>query len=147
MAIDYEKVNGYLKSIKSIEEALVKHQELFDPEKLIEFKQVTSSLQQNVEVAKSDSRKLSIGIVGAIKAGKSSFLNACIFGGEEYLPKAATPMTAALTRISYSDKPKAVVHFYTTEDWDTIEKQAYMYDEALQKEYDEYCERINAQNA
>lgn len=147
MAIDYEKVNGYLKSIKSIEEALVKYQELFDPEKLIEFKQVTSSLQQNVEVAKSDSRKLSIGIVGAIKAGKSSFLNACIFGGEEYLPKAATPMTAALTRISYSDKPKAVVHFYTTEDWDTIEKQAYMYDETLQKEYDEYCERINAQNA
>lgn len=146
MAIDYEKVNEYLKSVKSIEDALIKHQELFDPEKLIEFKQVTSSLQQNVEVAKSESRKLSIGIVGAVKAGKSSFLNACLFGGEEYLPKAATPMTAALTRISYSDQPKAVIHFYTLEDWDTIQKQADLYDESLQKEYDEYCERINAQN-
>ena len=145
MGIDYEKINKYLKGVKSIEETLVKHQELFDPDKLNEFKQVTSSLQKNIEVAKSDSRKLSIGIVGAVKAGKSSFLNACIFDGEEYLPKAATPMTAALTRISYSDKPKAVIHFYTTEDWDTIEKQAAMYDEALKKEYTEYCERINAQ--
>lgn len=147
MAIDYEEINKYLKDVKSIEETLVKHQELFDPEKFIEFKQVTNSLQQNVEVAKSDSRKLSIGIVGAVKAGKSSFLNACIFDGEEYLPKAATPMTAALTRISYSDKPKAVIHFYSIEDWDTIEKQAAIYDEALQKEYAEYCERINTQNA
>ena len=146
MAIDYEKVNKYLENIYSIEDALIQHQELFDPEKLIEFKQVTSALKQNVEVAKSDSRKLSIGIVGAVKAGKSSFLNACIFGGEEYLPKAATPMTAALTKISYSDKPKAIIHFYTSEDWDTIEKQAAMYDEALQKEYEEYRDRMNNQN-
>ncbi|MCR5836998.1 MAG: dynamin family protein [Lachnospiraceae bacterium] len=147
MSIDYEKVSEYLKCVKSIEKDLDKHQELFDPEKLIEFRQLTYSLQQNMEVAQSDSRKLSIGIVGAVKAGKSSFLNACIFGGEEYLPKAATPMTAALTKISYSDKPKAIVHFYTTEDWDTIEKQATMYDEALQKEYEEYIERISVQNS
>lgn len=147
MALDYKKINDYLKSVKTIEEAIAKHQELFDPEKLIEFKQVTSSLQKNVDIAKSDSRKLSIGIVGAVKAGKSSFLNACIFGGEEYLPKAATPMTAALTKITYSDKPKAIIHFYTTEDWDTIKKQAAMYDEALQKEYAEYCDRINAMNS
>ena len=147
MAFDYKKIDKYVNDVKSIEESLVKHQELFDPDKLIEFKQVTSCLQQNVEAAKSNSRKLSIGIVGAVKAGKSSFLNACIFDGKEYLPKAATPMTAALTRISYSDKPKAVIHFYTTEDWNTIEKQAAMYDEALQKEYAKYCERINTQNA
>ena len=147
MALDYKKINDYLKSVKTIEEAIAKHQELFDPEKLIEFKQVTSSLQKNVDIAKSDSRKLSIGIVGAVKAGKSSFLNACIFGGEEYLPKAATPMTAALTKITYSDKPKAIIHFYTTEDWGTIEKQAAMYDEALQKEYTDYCNRINAMNS
>lgn len=147
MAINYEIVGKYIKNISLIEESLTKHQELFDPEKLIEFKQITDSLRQNVETAKNNSRKLSIGIVGAVKAGKSSFLNACIFGGDEYLPKAATPMTAALTRITYSDKPKAIIHFYTSEDWNTIEKQAEMYDEALQKEYDEYCKRLEVQNS
>lgn len=146
MAIDYEKVKEYLKEVKIVENELLKHQELFDPEKLIEFKQITTSLEQNIETAKSDSRKLSIGIVGAVKAGKSSFLNACIFGGEEYLPKAATPMTAALTRITYSEKPKAIIHFYTGEDWETIEKQSAMYDEGLRKEYDEYYQRIITQN-
>lgn len=146
MSIDFEKVKKYLDEVKQVEETLVKHQELFDPEKLIEFKQVTTALKQNIEVAKNDSRKLSIGIVGAVKAGKSSFLNACIFDGEEYLPKAATPMTAALTRITYSDTPKAIIHFYTNEDWEIIVHQSEMYDEGLKKEYNEYCERIMAQN-
>lgn len=147
MAIDYEKVNNYLGIVRNVETTLEQHQELFDSEKLIEFKQVTSALEHSIELAKKDSRKLSIGIVGAVKAGKSSFLNACIFNGEDYLPKAATPMTAALTRISYSETPKAIIHFYTREDWETIEKQSALYDERLKKEYDEYCKRISTQNA
>ena len=143
MAINYDAINEYLRIVNEIEETLVKYQKLFDQEKIIEFKQVKNSLEQNVEAAKSDSRKLSIGIVGAVKAGKSSFLNACIFDGKEYLPKAATPMTAALTRISYSDKPKAVIHYYKTEDWDTIEKLAALYDKALNEEYEKYAKAIS----
>ena len=147
MAIDYEKVSEYLDKIKDTEDVLDKHQELFDPEKLAEFKQISSALKQNVELAKQDSRKLSIGIIGAVKAGKSSFLNACIFDGKEYLPKAATPMTAALTRITYSETPKAVIHFYTKEDWATIEKNSALYDEGLNKAYNEYCRRMETQEA
>ena len=100
MAIDYEKAKKYLSFVRDVEKTLSSREELFDSEKLIEFKQITSALEQNIEIAKNDSRKLSIGIVGAVKAGKSSFLNACIFDGEDYLPKAATPMTAALTGIT-----------------------------------------------
>ena len=147
MALDYNKIAEYLDVVGQIEGALEQHKELFDPEKLIEFKQVTSALEQNLELAKNASRKLSIGIVGAVKAGKSSFLNACIFDGEEYLPKAATPMTAALTKISYSETPRAIIHFYTKEDWETIEKQSALYDEGLEKEYNEYCDRIYEQQA
>ncbi len=143
MAINYDAINEYLRIVNEIEKTLVKYQKLFDQEKIIEFKQVKNSLEQNVEAAKSDSRKLSIGIVGAVKAGKSSFLNACIFDGKEYLPKAATPMTAALTRISYSDKPKAVIHYYKKEDWDTIEKLAALYDKALNEEYEKYAKEIS----
>lgn len=146
MAIDYEKANKYLTFVRNVETLLSSHEELFDSEKLIEFKQITSAFEQNVEIAKSDSRKLSIGIVGAVKAGKSSFLNACIFDGKDYLPKAATPMTAALTRITYSEIPKAIIHFYTKEDWETIEKQSSLYDEALDAEYSAYCQRISDKN-
>ena len=142
MALDYAKINKYLKEVRQVEESLENHQELFDIEKLIEFKQITLSLEQNVELTKKESRKLSIGIVGDVKAGKSSFLNACIFDGEEYLPKAATPMTAALTKITYSETPKAIIHFYTREDWGTIEKQSAEYDEDLQKEYELYCKNV-----
>lgn len=147
MAIDYEKMSNYLDIVRKVEASLERHQELFDSEKLIEFKQVTSALEHNIELAKNASRKLSIGIVGTVKAGKSSFLNACIFDGEDYLPKAATPMTAALTRITYSEIPKAIIHFYTGEDWETIEKHSVLYDKALKREYNDYCERIYDQNA
>lgn len=140
MAIDYEKANEYFDLAEKVKTTLESHEELFDSEKLIEFKQVTSALKRDIEAAKNDSRKLSIGIVGAVKAGKSSFLNACIFDGEDYLPKAATPMTAALTKITYSETPKAIIHFYTTEDWDTIKKHSALYDEALDKAYAEYCQ-------
>lgn len=146
MSIDYEKANKYLASVRNVEATLNSSEELFDTEKLIEFKQITSALEQNIEIAKSDARKLSIGIVGAVKAGKSSFLNSCIFDGEDYLPKAATPMTAALTRITYSETPKAIIHFYTNEDWETIQKHSELYDEALDKGYKEYCKMINEQN-
>lgn len=146
MGINYEKVSRYLGGVRKIEASLEQHQELFDSEKLIEFKQVTSALEHNIELTKNAARKLSIGIVGAVKAGKSSFLNACIFDGEDYLPKAATPMTAALTRITYSATPKAIIHFYTGEDWEIIEKNSALYDETLKKKYEAYCKRIYSQS-
>ena len=146
MAIDYNKINRYLDKVRKAETVLVDNQDLFNDDKLIEFKHITSALEQNVELSKNKSRKLSIGIVGAVKAGKSSFLNACIFNGEDFLPKAATPMTAALTKITYSETPKAIIHFYTRDDWDTIEKQSKKYDEELEKGFDEYCKgKRNAQ--
>ena len=62
---------------------------------------VTSAEVMEQELAKvvAENRLLSIGIVGRVKAGKSSLLNALFFGGKQILPKAATPMTAALTII------------------------------------------------
>lgn len=141
MELDVKKIAEYLKESRRIEDILTEQQELFEYEKLIEFKQITKALEKNFALAQQESRKLSIGIVGAVKAGKSSFLNACVFNGEEYLPKAATPMTAALTKISYSETPKAYIHFYSKEDWQDIVEQANKYDAALQKSYDEYCDR------
>lgn len=71
--------------------------------------------------AVSDANKtLAIGIIGRVKAGKSSLLNALLFEGKDILPKAATPMTAALTIMEYSEEIKAVAEFYTQKDLDAI---------------------------
>ena len=138
MALNVEKITVYLREAQKVEEVLVQNQDLFDPGKLSEFQAATSALEENVRRAQQDSRKLSIGIVGAMKAGKSSFLNACVFNGNEYLPKAATPMTAALTKISYSETPRADIHFYTRKDWAKIQENSQKYDDALQAAYSAY---------
>ena len=61
-------------------------------------------------------RTLRVGIVGRVKAGKSSLLNSLLFDGKDILPKAATPMTAALTYMQYSDKNYIEVEFVTEDD-------------------------------
>ncbi|MDO5538211.1 MAG: dynamin family protein, partial [Desulfovibrionaceae bacterium] len=78
----------------------------------------------------TSNRNLKLGIVGRVKAGKSSFLNALLFDGRDRLPRAATPMTAALTHITYApsaEEQKIVVHYYSRDDWDLIEKNAAEY--------------------
>ncbi|MCX7258604.1 MAG: dynamin family protein [Polaromonas sp.] len=72
----------------------------------------------------SEELRLSIGIMGQVKAGKSSFLNALLFEGRPVLPEAATPKTANLTRISYGDKPMLTVEYYSPQEWASIKTAA-----------------------
>lgn len=67
---------------------------------------------------------LSIGVVGQIKAGKSSFLNQLLFAGQPLLPEAATPKTANLTRIRHAEAPCFTAHFYSPESWAVLETLA-----------------------
>ena len=71
-----------------------------------------------------ENRKLNIGVIGQVKAGKSSFLNALLFDGKEILPKAATPKTATLTKMEYSDKNIIQIEYYSKEEWAVIEENA-----------------------
>lgn len=66
---------------------------------------------------------LKIGIVGQVKAGKSSFLNSLFFDGQNVLPKASTPMTAGLTILEYSDNNEFEVEYYTQPEWDEFKRQ------------------------
>lgn len=147
MGFDPAKANAYLQQARQIEQTLSEHQELFDEGKFLDFQFVTTALETEIQRAQQDARKLSIGIVGAMKAGKSSFLNACIFGGKDVLPKAATPMTAALTRIRYSETPQATVHFYERKDWEKIEDNAQKYEEQLNTKYSNYCKIYDRSHA
>lgn len=71
-----------------------------------------------------DDRKLNIGIIGQVKAGKSTFLNTLLFDGKKVLPSAATPKTATLTKIEYSEENKLAVEYYTADEWGVLEKNA-----------------------
>jgi hypothetical protein len=79
---------------------------------------------EKIEDVVSKDGILRIGIVGQVKAGKSSFINALLFDGKDILPKASTPMTASLTVIKYSKKISAEVEFYSEADWGIIERKA-----------------------
>ncbi|MGP1405907.1 dynamin family protein [Filifactor alocis] len=71
-----------------------------------------------------ENRKLNIGVVGQVKAGKSSFLNTLLFGGQEILPKASTPKTATLTKMEYSEENIIQIEYYSLEEWEVLADNA-----------------------
>lgn len=61
---------------------------------------------------------LQIAIVGTIKAGKSTFINALF--EENIASTDVTPETASLTKFRYSTKNKLEVKFYNKTEWDEL---------------------------
>ena len=98
---------------------------------IAEFNESLKNLKSSLDEKRQEGRIFQLGIVGQMKTGKSSFLNEYLFG-EEILPTAATPMTAALTLIKYADKDEAVIEFYNKDDWNAIEEN----DKKYKKEYE-----------
>ena len=145
MSLKDEDLVIFNRKLDRIENFLSNNVDLYSREFMDDFKAERKQFEKRIEIASQNGRNLNIGVIGSVKAGKSSFLNALLFDGEEILPKAATPMTAALTCISYSEKPEAVIHFYQKEDWESIIQQASEYDVWLEKEYEEYFNRIKAE--
>ena len=66
---------------------------------------------------------LTIGVIGQMKCGKSTFLNSFVFE-DTILPAATTPMTAALSVITYGEQKKVVAEFYTNDEWEEQKAQA-----------------------
>lgn len=74
---------------------------------ILSLQEIKEKLEQDV---------LTIGVIGQMKCGKSTFLNAFVFQ-DEVLPAATTPMTAALSVITYGPQKKVVADFYTEDEW------------------------------
>ena len=94
------------------------------PEHIDEIHNLEQGFVAKLKRLASDELRLSIGIMGQVKAGKSSFLNALLFEGRPVLPEAATPKTANLTRISYGEKPLLTVEYYSPQEWASIKTAA-----------------------
>ena len=86
------------------------------PNQVNELKRIFKEFKDGGNKLLSGNDILQIGIVGQVKAGKSSFLNSLFFNGEDILPKASTPMTAGLTVIEYSDENVFEIEYFTYED-------------------------------
>ena len=103
---------------------------------IVEFNESLKNLKISLDEKREEKRIFKLGIVGQMKTGKSSFLNEYLFG-EEILPTAATPMTAALTLIKYSDENKAEIEFYNRDDWSSIEENNKEYEKEYKKALEE----------
>lgn len=66
---------------------------------------------------------LTIGVIGQMKCGKSTVLNAIVFE-DDVLPSATTPMTAALSVITYGEEKKLKAEFYSPDEWTEQKMQA-----------------------
>lgn len=74
-------------------------------------------------IDKLDKDILTIGVIGQMKCGKSTFLNSFVFE-DTVLPAATTPMTAALSVITYGKKKKVEAEFYSKDEWEEQKAQA-----------------------
>ncbi|BAW44317.1 dynamin family protein [Helicobacter pylori] len=77
----------------------------------------TEELEKTLKGMQAENRGLKFGIIGRVKAGKSSLLNALIFDGKDVLPKAATTETSSLTILKYAQNLSAKAQFMTNKTW------------------------------
>lgn len=122
-----------MKHYQELQQKLTPVSSILDNLEWRELCEKISTLESDIKTAREQNRHLRIAVVGQMKAGKSSFLNAAFFG-RDLLPKAETPMTAALTKIAYAESPWAEVTFYSKGDWEQIVEK--------DREYHEVYERI-----
>ncbi|MCQ2661948.1 dynamin family protein [Helicobacter pylori] len=93
----------------------------------------TEELEKTLKEMQAEDRDLKVGIIGRVKAGKSSLLNALIFEGVEVLPKAATPMTASLTILKYAKTLSTEVEFYSQKDILELKNEHERYEREFQR--------------
>ncbi len=79
------------------------------------------SCEEIIEKLENDT--LTIGVIGQMKCGKSTFLNSFVFE-DDVLPAATTPMTAALSVITYGEDKRIVADFYNKDEWAEQKMQA-----------------------
>lgn len=90
--------------------------------KATEYGWITLERQKEI-IDKLENDTLTIGVIGQMKCGKSTFLNSFVFE-DDVLPAATTPMTAALSVITYGEEKKIIAEFYTVDEWEEQKMQA-----------------------
>lgn len=86
--------------------------------------QITSGMIRNLDtfLQRCSNAEFHIALVGAIKAGKSTLINALL--GYEYASTKVTPETAALTKFRRGNRNYVHVSFYSKKEWERLWKSA-----------------------
>ncbi|GAA8399965.1 dynamin family protein [Helicobacter pylori] len=93
----------------------------------------TEELEKTLKGMQAENRGLKVGIIGCVKVGKSSLLNALIFEGKDVLPKAATPMTSSLTILKYAQNLSAKAQFYDEKDMEELKRDHEKYEKKFKE--------------
>ncbi|UOS70733.1 dynamin family protein [Helicobacter pylori] len=102
----------------------------------------TEELEKTLKGMQAENRGLKVGIIGCVKAGKSSLLNALIFEGKEVLPKAATTETSSLTILKYAQNLSAEVQFYNEKDMEELKRDHERYEKKFKEIVSEEVKKI-----
>ena len=138
MTSNVYKIEVFQNRLNEIGDFLEQNVELLDREYVENFRRSSFQIRNHINEIINTERNLRIGIVGGVKAGKSTFLNALIFNGKTVLPQASTPMTATLTRMVYSEQQYAKVFFQNADEWQHILRSSKVYDVELAKAIEKY---------
>lgn len=110
-----ETVQRYARTMSKVKRLLTS-EELKD--------QITSGMIRNMDnfLKRCSNAEFHIALVGAIKAGKSTLINALL--GYEYASTKITPETAALTKFRRGNTNYVHVSFYSKKEWERLWKSA-----------------------
>ncbi|EJB15363.1 hypothetical protein HPCPY1313_0022 [Helicobacter pylori CPY1313] len=102
----------------------------------------TEELEKTLKVMQAENRGLKVGIIGCVKAGKSSLLNALIFEGKDVLPKAATTETSSLTILKYAQNLSASAQFYNKKDIEELKRDHERYEKKFKEIVSEEVKKL-----
>ena len=124
MKVEFSRYNEQEKDFSELLSRFDEAERLMKPSAgqtaLADLEHLRDTFRRRVETFRREDRKLSIAVVGRVKAGKSSFLNSLLFNGKDVLPRAFTPKTATLTKIEYAPENAIEVEYYTKEEWTSL---------------------------
>jgi GTPase Era involved in 16S rRNA processing len=104
---------GFVRNAEKLQEAFNAVQKFFQPDFV---KRWLGELEQYKEFAANPI--FQVAVVGAVKAGKSTFLNAIL--GDEFASTEVTPETASLTIFKYASSNYVKVKFLSRAEWDDL---------------------------
>lgn len=116
-----EELKAIREKLEAVRKALSPYMDEADTEKM---ERLRLDIQKKVEKFRKEDRKLTLAVIGRVKAGKSTFLNELVFGGKNILPHAFRPKTATLTKIEYDEHPHLEISYYTPSEWADLEQLA-----------------------
>ncbi len=112
---------------------LLSHKNLFPIEGLTSSQKSITVEDVEKKREQLESEHFLVSFTGQIKAGKSTIINALVFG-DEIVPADDTPHTAKITIIKYGQTPRLEATLYSQDEWQKLKDNREFYEEFLKSD-------------